>query len=60
MRIGDERLRKGRSAGHHGPGPARLSRHPAEWVLADDGIDVRIIRKADDGRRPKTIWEISE
>ena len=59
VRIGDERLRKGRSAGHHGPGPARLSRHPAEWVLADDGIGVRIIRKADGGRRPKAIWEIS-
>ena len=47
------------AAGHHGPGPARLSRHPAELVLLDDGIGVRIIRKADGGRRPKTIWEIS-
>ena len=58
MRIGDERLRKGRSAGYHGPGPARLSRHPAELVLVDDGIGVRIIRKADGGSRPKAIREI--
>jgi len=28
-------------------------------VLVDDGIGVRIIRKADGGRRPKIIWEIS-
>jgi len=28
-------------------------------VLVDDGIGVRIIRRADGGRRPKTIWGIS-
>ncbi|MBL7134650.1 MAG: carbonate dehydratase [Phycisphaerae bacterium] len=28
-------------------------------MLADDGIGVRIIRKADGGRRSQTIWEIS-
>jgi hypothetical protein len=34
--------------------------HRADEVLADLGIGVRIARKADGGRRPKSIREIPE
>ena len=58
LRNGNERLCRGRFGRHHGSETARSPLHPAEEVLADVGIGDRIVRKADGGRRPKTIWEI--
>ena len=59
MRIGNERLCKVRFGRHHAPATARSPFHPAEEALADAGIGDRIVRRADGGRRPKSIREIS-
>jgi len=60
VRIADERLRAERLGRGHGSETARFPLHRAEEVLADLGIGdrIRIISKADDGRRKKPIREI--
>ena len=54
----NERLSSGRFEPHHGPETTRSPVHPAGEVHADVGAGDRIVRKADGGRRPKTIREI--
>jgi len=59
VRIGNERLCKGRLGRHHGPETAGYAPHRAEEVLAAVGIDGRIVKRIGGGPRSKAIWEIS-
>ena len=51
------------SAGDHpaaGPGTAGYRVHQAGRMVANLAIGDRLVRKVDDGRRPKAIWEIPD
>ena len=58
-RTGNEGPCRGPFARYHDPGTARLSSYPAEETEPDGGIVVGIFRKADGGRRPEFIQEMS-
>ena len=58
--IADGRPHARRFGQHHGLAAAGYPLHRADKVLADLGIGVRIVRKADGGRQPKSIREIPD